>query len=807
MLQIQDYFLLAFSVAIAVFYFNPKLYTRLVLNVRYENGKDVRSKQQSKQQPSSSSSITTSQAPSSDHPVLEKFQQEIPSMLIIWGSQTGTAEGFASRLMKESIMHGIKCLSIDASYYDDYEFLKDLPQHVVVCIIIATYGDGEPTDNSRDFYEYVMDECVGGDVSFPYLVFGLGNSSYEHFNHVARTLGKKLTSLGCTSLIARGESDDYYNDQVEQSFVNWSTEALQFLGTEHFIKQFPDFRYGQVEGDYCVVRSYQFQTITSQVELKKPIYTGEHGTVCAWSGQQKRVLYDAKNPYYAPVLRWRELIQGDNQEKRSVLHVELDISNANMRYTTGDHVAIYPRNNKLEVELLAQSFGLTSAQLDSFVFSMKAYDAQAAKKSPFPCPCTLRAALTYYVDINVHPPTNLLKILGNVAQVENDKESLHSLATDNALYHQYIIEDGRNLRQVLEDHPSVRIPLQPDYSLYSEADLIKLKQEASQSGLELSNQFTIGDLLEMLPRLQPRYYSISCSPKYIKNSQDEKSIHVTASVVQYSTQSGRNVSGVCTGYLQEMCQTGENIENMRNHELSGPECLVPLFIRTSKFRLPKNSLTPIIMIGPGTGLAPFRGFIQEREDIARQKIADYLSKKPKTVLNRAQCQITLDTVGKLDFQVHQSSEQQDGDSAIEVEKFISRSVLFFGCRNRNEDFLYQKELLSSYMPNQSTTTTDVTSQAQSGFGLTDLICAFSRESAEKVYVQHRLLDHAEMVFDLLKSKGAYLYVCGDASNMARDVHQTLEQICRSVGSMSEYDASQFIKSLRDKGRYQEDVWS
>ena len=136
----------------------------------------------------------------------------------------------------------------------------------------------------------------------------------------------------------------------------------------------------------------------------------------------------------------------------------------------------------------------------------------------------------------------------------------------------------------------------------------------------------IDHVCEILPRLQPRYYSISSSAKLYPNT-----VHVTAVLVQYETKSGRVNKGVATTFLKQRCPND-----------SEPLPKVPVFIRKSQFRLPTRTETPIIMIGPGTGLAPFRGFIQER---------DLCSSEGKTV----------------------------GDS-----------ILYFGCRKQSEDFIYQE---------------------------------------------------------------------------------------------------------------------
>jgi len=170
--------------------------------------------------------------------------------------------------------------------------------------------------------------------------------------------------------------------------------------------------------------------------------------------------------------------------------------------------------------------------------------------------------------------------------------------------------------------------------------------------------------------------------------------------------------------------------------------LVPVFVRKSQFRLPTRPLTPVIMIGPGTGIAPFRGFIQERAFFANEG-------KP-----------------------------------------VGETILYFGCRKQAEDFIYQEEL-DEYVAK----------------GILKIHVAFSRDSDKKVYVQHLLIERAKEVWKLIGQENAHLYVCGDAKNMARDVHDVIEKIVREEGGMSESDGSAYVKRMEAQKRYSADVWS
>jgi sulfite reductase (NADPH) flavoprotein alpha-component len=225
------------------------------------------------------------------------------------------------------------------------------------------------------------------------------------------------------------------------------------------------------------------------------------------------------------------------------------------------------------------------------------------------------------------------------------------------------------------------------------------------------------DLLAVLARLQPRLYSISSSPR-----PNPKQVTLTVGVVKYESQ-GRWKNGVASHFLGVRSLPGDEVR---------------VFVQPSpKFRLPADPNTPVIMVGPGTGIAPFRAFLQER--------------------------VALNLKGP--------------------------SWLFFGNQHFEYDFLYRDEL-SNWL--------------DQGY-LSRLDLAFSRDQAEKLYVQHKMLDNAGELWQWLE-RGAQFYVCGDAKRMAQDVDQALQAIVMTQGGKTAAQAKQYVAQMAKDKRYHKDVY-
>jgi len=619
---------------------------------------------------------------------VDKMKRSTRRMVVFYGSQTGTAEEFSARLAKEGMRYGFRGVVADPEENEmedlpelaKEEFEEEIGGPALAVFCLATYGEGDPTDNAQAFFDWLQE----GGIEFSglrYAVFGLGNSTYEHFNAMGKFVDKKLEEMGGKRVHALGQGDDDVN--IEEDFVRWKEAFWTSVCEEFSLESL---------GDDFSMRQYEATVLQEGDYKPERVYTGEVARIRSYITQ--RAPFDVKNPYLAPIKVNRNL--HSEQSDRYCMHLEIGLEESRIRYEAGDHVAIYPTN---DLQLVSKIGQLLDIDLDT-VFTMKALDEDATKKSPFPVPTTYRTALKHYVDITALPRTHVLKEFAEYTTDPDEKAKL-LLMTSNTdegrdMYNSFIAKDCRHVTHILEDLPSCKP--------------------------------AIDHLLELLPRLQPRFYSISSSSKVHKDA-----VHVTAVVIEYETPTGRTNNGVCTKWLQPMIPDDNNSDNVHR---------VPIYVRRSQFRLPNRVQTPVIMIGPGTGVAPFRGFIQERA-----------------------------------FQKEQG-------------KPVGETHLYFGCRNKDKDFIYREEL-EKYVEDEVLT----------------LHTAFSRDQEKKIYVTDLMRQHMDHLWYLIGKKGAHVYVCGDAKMMAKDVRNIILEVVKTGGEMSDEDGEKYVKKMEQQKRYSADVWS
>ena len=536
--------------------------------------------------------------------IRQRLTQTQKRCVIFYGSQTGTAEKLASILSKEThARFGIDSLVANLEDFD-YDDLLSLREGNIAIFLLATYGEGEPTDNAIAFNEYcnsLKSNIATAATSLQYAAFGLGSSSYPQFNAMIKRVDSTLNNLGATRLGDVGVGDDS-KGTLEDEFISWKDATLPILAQ----------KLGHSERENKFKAVFNIETVgqpSADTFLGEPNKAQLRGRL--------RGPYSASNPLPAPITHARQVFTGGD---RHCLHIEFDVKNSTMTYETGDHVAIWPLNADTEISRFLQIFGL--AEKKDMQIQIRSCDPTV--KIPIPTNTTYEAAARYYLDICAPVTRHMLTLLAEFAVDETARSQLVRLCTDGEAFQREVKSRHLNIAQLLQS-------FSPSWS-----------------------HLPFSLLLENVRKLQPRYYSISSSSLASK-----KKIAITA-VVESQKQADwtHEFNGVATSYLlsQALRQNSvllagkvqENRQLVDTHRLSGPREIFTqptslIHVRRSKFHLPSNVSTPVIMIGPGTGVAPFRAFTQERA-----------------------------------FQSRQGGK-------------VGRTVLFYGCRRRDEDFLYESE--------------------------------------------------------------------------------------------------------------------
>jgi sulfite reductase (NADPH) flavoprotein alpha-component len=562
---------------------------------------------------SSAPAQTTPEAPNNSEP-----------LLIMFGSQTGTAEGLAKKVAKESRQRGFvpKVLALN-----DYEAANLAAANKTV-IISSTWGDGEPPDNAVNFWSWLNAESAPRLENLQFAVLGLGDKNYSDFCGASKKFDARLEVLGAKRLAPRGECDVDY----EAAAKNWI-----------------DGLWGKLGGSGGPALPAATNGATSNGHT--PI--------------ESAPLFDKANPFPARLLK--NVLLNQPGSGKEVRHFEIALGGSGLTYEVGDALGVVPQNCPELVEQM--------------LVALKATGDEPAMVDHAILP--LREALTKNLDLT-KPTQELLDAVGTPASGAPTSTELATLLAP---------ERAEDLKKWLRGRDVL--------------DVLTLAQ----------HEFTFAKLLPLLRKLSPRLYSISSSPKAHPGE-----VHLTVGAVRYESYN-RKRKGVASTFLADLADRHGSVK---------------VFVQPSHgFKPPADGDTPMIMVGPGTGIAPFRAFLEER----------------------------MATGAK------------------------GKNWLFFGDQKRASDFLY-KEQLTAWQTNKF---------------LTRLDLAFSRDQAEKIYVQDLMIENAAELWSWLEA-GAHFYVCGDASRMAKDVDAALHTVVEAGGGKNADEAKIYVAKLKSDKRYQRDVY-
>ncbi|WP_038931483.1 bifunctional cytochrome P450/NADPH--P450 reductase [Bradyrhizobium japonicum] len=481
-------------------------------------------------------------------------------MLVLYGSNLGTAEELATRMADLAEINGF---AVHLGPLDDY--VGKLPHEGGVLIICASYN-GAPPDNATQFVKWLGDDLPeDAFANVRYAVFGCGNSDWAAtYQSVPRFIDEQLSKHGARAVYPRGEGDA--RSDLDGQFQKWFPAAAQ-VATKEFGIDWNFTRTAEDDPLYAI----------------EPVAVTAVNTIVAQGGAvAMKVLVNDE----------LQNKSGANPSERSTRHIEVQLP-SNITYRVGDHLSVVPRNDPTLVDSVARRFGFLPADQ----IRLQVAEGRRAQL-PVGDAVSVGRLLSEFVELQQVATRKQIQIMAEHTSCPVTKPKLLAFVGEEAepleRYRTEILERRKSVFDMLLEYPACELP----FHVY----------------------------LEMLSLLAPRYYSISSSP-----SVDPARCSVTVGVVEGPAASGRGTyKGICSNYLSNR-RAGDAIYATVRETKAG-------------FRLPDESSVPIIMIGPGTGLAPFRGFLQERA-----------ARKAKGAA-------------------------------------LGPAMLFFGCRHPDQDFLYAEEL-------------------------------------------------------------------------------------------------------------------
>ncbi|CRY54449.1 sulfite reductase subunit alpha [Yersinia intermedia] len=417
------------------------------------------------------------------------------TITLISASQTGNARRLAEQLRDDLVAAKLSVNLVNAG---DYKF-KQIAQERLLVVVASTQGEGEPAEEAVALHKFLFSKKAPKLAETAFAVFGLGDTSYEHFCQAGKDFDSKLAELGAERLLDRVDADVEYQESAQQ----WRQQVVAALQA-----RVP----AQSTAAVVATQSGAVDEITSSPYSKTAPLTAQ------LSVQQK--------------------VTGRNSEK-DVRHIEIDLGDSGLRYQPGDALGVWFENDPTLVEELLALLWLKGDELVSI-------DGQNMP---------LQQALISHLELT----QNTTVIVDKYAALSRDEALIALLADKSAL------------QQYAKNTPIV--------------DMVR----------QAPSDLNADQLVALLRPLTPRLYSIASS-----QAETETEVHITVGVVRYEID-GRPRTGGASGYLADRLAVDGDIRIFIEHN--------------DNFRLPANPETPVIMIGPGTGIAPFRAFMQQREAI------------------------------------------------------------------------------------------------------------------------------------------------------------------------------------------------
>lgn len=641
-----------------------------------------------KQEPlSSASTKSVNSGSEAKAVVIEKPLNNYGPLHIYFGSQTGAAQNFAKILSEEAMKAGFDPQVLDLADFHP-EFFKDVK---LALFTIATHGEGEPTENAKKFSEFLGEaERHGAEFQgMQFSVFALGNKQYQFYCGQGKRVNQFLEKLGGSRVYKYGEGDD--NENLEDDFNSWKEGIWAELA-----KISKDLNQELPAGEAPKAVNKSANALPFNLVVSKDLKELE-----SFDGLNDSKEYDFQAKQYiassmVDITGIRELRQKTSDG--STLHVELNSGAAGVTYKTAYNLGIYPENNP---EIVAKAASVLGFDLDDVFEITQNPDAPSKGKfkHPVPSPISVKTYLTKFCDLQSALRKKQLKDLAPFCSNEDNKNKLLFLASNEgkAEYEIQVQSRMKGLLDIIEEF-DVKLPL--------------------------------SDLIQISSLILPRLYTIASSHKKSPNS-----IDLCVSLQNDRLPDGKTKTGMTADFLirkQKIAvQEGKGFGKAR------------INIRESTFSLPTDAANPIIMVGPGAGIAPFKGLIDEKAHLAQ----------------------------------------------LGGENTYGEMTLYFGCKGQDWDYLYKEEL---------------TKYKDDGV-ITNLHLAFSRATDKKVYVQDLLVQNKDQTIKLLFESNAVFYMCGSMA-MGKDVIGKLGELAASYYNVDLKEGQKKIEEMEKAKKIIKELW-
>ncbi|KAM6349690.1 methionine synthase reductase [Podargus strigoides] len=689
--------------------------------------------------------------------------------LLLYATQKGQAKAIAEEICQQAGAHGLEADMHCISEMDKYNLETEKDP---VVIVISTTGTGDPPDTARKFVKKIQDTTLQPDhfAHLQYGLLGLGDSEYTFFCNGGKTVDRRLQELGAQHFYNTGLADDCVGlelvvdpwidglwlalkeafllqkekEGMSSNALSSSLSAAPHVG--HELNLSSEVQNLKLEDERLRSSDVLTQKLVdihlvasardtepslvhsvppvSQSALNIPALPPEYIEVQFEDthGENPRLssLISGGTAFEVPVTKAVQLTRED--AVKTALLLEVDIADTVFDYQPGDAFSVICPNNVNEVEELLQILGLFDKGERFVCVRVKQGTKKKGATRPQHIPerSTLKFILTWCLEIRAIPKKAFLRALVECTSDAGEKRRLQELCSRQGAsdYTQFIRDSNVCLLDLLHAFPSCK----PSLNL----------------------------LIEHLPKLQARSYSVSSSNLY----QPGKLCFVF-NIVEFLACPARPVSrkGVCTGWLAELVapllHRNKNTLDTKGGSSSAEK--ISIFARPNNtFHLPADPSVPFMMVGPGTGISPFIGFLQHRQKL-REECTDWE---------------------------------------------FGETWLFFGCRHQDRDYLFKDEL-RCFLENGT---------------LTHLKVCFSRDSstaevASPKYVQDVIRLYAKEVARVLLKERGYFYVCGDKKHMADGVSDAVVDILSMEMEVDKLEAMKILAVLREAKRYLQDVWS